>query len=774
MRNTRFLSWAQGFYVAGLVLGLLFIIPSPWFPLQLGKTAIVAACLFIASILFVVGGGARSLLRERSPLLILLGAILPIGYLLSYAFSIDRTVGFSGFAIESDTVLFVILGFLVYVLGIGLFRTLWSVRVLFIGLAGAAAFAAVFQFIVILFGSVVLPSAFSDHSVNLVGKWNDLGLLVGLIPLLLLLSLEFITSLQKRIFASIVAIASVVLLAIINFPLIWSLLLVFSIIVALWSYVTRRPSDSANYVKQVPWVPVIGILVSTLFLLWGAVVNTGLTNIFPVSSLEIRPNLASSLDVVKAAHGSSLERFVFGTGPQTFGQEWLVHKPLSVNQTPFWNLDFNVGYSSFVTALSSVGVLGALAWFMPFILVLIGLVYTLRSSHFGQREKLFVTYLATSSIYLWASLLFYVPSPAILLLAFALSGATLGFVFNKRQVEGVAEHAPSQGMQATIIFASIVLVLLVGWSAESVARRYVAEVYTNQGLIALQQGDVAQAETFSASSLGIEQTSDGLRLGIDAGLARLQQIGAVGTSPTPQQVQDFAAEAQKIIPLGKSALALDPNDYRVYVSLGRVYDYLNSLGVANAYDNAKQMYQVGELLNPTNPQIPLLVARLETVKGNLAGVTSALQQSLTLKPDYTDAILYVVQLDVAQKDIPSAIKAATAAVQSAPGVPSIWFELGLLYYSAGDTKDAIVPLEQALKLQSDYANAKYFLGLSYAAQNRTPDAITQFTDLATSNPDNQEVKLILSNLQAGRNPFTNAQPPVTPTPQNRTTAPISQ
>ena len=178
--------------------------------------------------------------------------------------------------------------------------------------------------------------------------------------------------------------------------------------------------------------------------------------------------------------------------------------------------------------------------------------------------------------------------------------------------------------------------------------------------------------------------------------------------------------------------------------------------------------------NPTNPEIPLLLARLEAAKGNLPGVQAALQQSLTLKPDYTDAILFVVQLDVAQKDIPNAIRAATAAVQSAPGVPSIWFELGLLYYSAGDTTDALVPLEQAVKIQSDYANAKYFLGLSYAAQNRVPDAIQQFVDLQASNPDNQEVKLILANLQAGRAPFTNAQPPVTNTPQDRTTAPISQ
>ena len=134
----------------------------------------------------------------------------------------------------------------------------------------------------------------------------------------------------------------------------------------------------------------------------------------------------------------------------------------------------------------------------------------------------------------------------------------------------------------------------------------------------------------------------------------------------------------------------------------------------------------------------------------------------------------VVQINVLDKDIPNAITAATAAVRSAPGVPSIWFQLGLLYYTNNEMQNASAALEQAIKLESNYANAKYFLGLAYANLNRTQDAISQFQDLAKTNPENQEVVLILNNLAQGRQPFENAKPPVTNTPQKRTTAPISQ
>ena len=104
-----------------------------------------------------------------------------------------------------------------------------------------------------------------------------------------------------------------------------------------------------------------------------------------------------------------------------------------------------------------------------------------------------------------------------------------------------------------------------------------------------------------------------------------------------------------------------------------------------------------------------------------------------------------------------------AAVRTAPGVPSLWFELGLLYYAQNDTKNAIPAFEQALVLEPNYANAQYFLGLSYAAQNRTDEAKALFETLAASNPGNAELQSILTNLAAGRSPLgTSTSPTLRP------------
>ncbi len=303
----------------------------------------------------------------------------------------------------------------------------------------------------------------------------------------------------------------------------------------------------------------------------------------------------------------------------------------------------------------------------------------------------------------------------------------------------------------------------------------IAQSYTAQGLLALNNGQVDQALAKAAQAQRFETNADALRLQEQAGLSKLQILAqATSTQQTAAVQKEFLDLAPKVIQAGQQAIVLSPHDYRSYAFLGQVYDFLSVLNVQNAYALAQGAYAKAAQENPTNPQIPLLEARLEATHNNMQGTQQFLKQSLTLKQNYTDAILFVVQLNVAQKNLQGAIQAAKVAVQTAPGVAPIWFELGLLYYSGNDTADAIPVFEQALKIQNNYANAKYFLGLSYYAQGRAADGVALFQDLQTTNPDNQEVALILSNMKAGKPPFTSAKPPITTPPQNRATAPISQ
>ena len=777
---SKLISWSRYALLAGIVLALVLVIPTAWFPFQLAKVAVFAVLLAVAAILFVLGRGTNEVVRSKGFYGVLAVALLPIAYLISAYFSVDRSVAFAGFGVESDTVLFATLLFLAFAMSFALFRTLRTVRMLLTAVFWALIAAAIFQFISIVFGSAAIPLAtFADRSVNLIGKWNDLGIISGLLVMLLLIRVEINTvSNAWRIVAGLVLAALAVLLGIINFSLVWGLVLGFSIVLSIIYVLMGRFSPegelAGHWAKRLPWFSIAAALVSISFLFFGASLNTHLTSLFPVSSLEVRPSYSSTLGIVEDARAGSIGRMLVGTGPNTFGQEWLLHKPAAVDQSDFWSLDFNVGFSTFITALGTVGLLGVLAWLVPLLLVLASLVRAVRLGALNREDKIVATTLGIASLFLLASILLYVPSQNIILLAMVLAGAAFGFLW--RQGQSAAPHdAPTSRLSnAGVLVAMVVLVVLVVWSSLDTSRRLIAEAYTGHGTEALSNGDVQGALNDAAAAQNVDNNGDVLRLALSAYSTQLQQIAASTSTPAATLQKQFAAVVQQAINTGQAAQKLNSQDYRPTLALAQVYDFLSSLNVQGAAATALTTYQEAAAQDPTNPTIPLAMARLEANQNNQVGTTKYLTEALTLKPNYTDAILLVVQLDVANKDIPNAIKAATAAAQTAPGVASIWFELGLLYYSSGDATHAAQALQQAITIEPDYANAQYFLGLSDYILKDTPDAIKQFQALAASNPGNAEVTLILNNLQAGKQPFDGAQPPVTPTPQTRDTAPVAQ
>ncbi len=656
-----------------------------------------------------------------------------------------------------------------YVLSFNYFRTLRTARMLTMVVFWALVAAAAFQGISILFGSSVIPfQTFADRSVNLVGKWNDLGLLCSLLVLLVCVRLEFSTqSMALRAVSYLGAALLVVLMAFVNFPLSWQFMLAGSIVLGLLALMRRRqerlPAQAGGdaplrWRAATPWFALAGIVISIIFLLYGTQINTSLTGTFPVSSLEVRPGLQSTLDVLSGVR-TNVSRTLVGTGPNTFGEVWLAQKPSAVNQTPFWNLDFNVGYSTLATAFGTVGLLGALAWLIPLILIIVSVTRVMRLGVLSRDERMVALTLSAGSIFLIAATVFYVPSQNIILLTFVLSGAAFGFFSRQgRSAVDEAQGSTMLGGVAVLCLAALLLVGTIGL-AYLTTRRFVAESYVGLGQQALAGGAATEALMYASKANHAELTADGLRLQVNAGGTKLNQIAQDKSLKQEDATKQFTDTVQSTITAGQAAVVLTPRDYRPYFALASVYDLLASLNVTGAYESAQGAYQAAQTFNPTSPAIPLALARLEALHGNAQGLQTNLSRALTLKPDYTDAILFVVQIDVARNDLNSAIRDTQTAVQTAPGVPSIWFELGLLYYAGNDTKDAVPALEQALKLSPNYANAKYFLGLSYYAQGNKDGSLQLFQQLAQSNPDNQTVKAILANLQSGKAPLTGLQQP---------------
>ena len=64
--------------------------------------------------------------------------------------------------------------------------------------------------------------------------------------------------------------------------------------------------------------------------------------------------------------------------------------------------------------------------------------------------------------------------------------------------------------------------------------------------------------------------------------------------------------------------------------------------------------------------------------------------------------------------------------------------------------DATKAFEQAIILDNNYANARYFLALAYLDANRKDDALAQLKIIEVSNPDNQMIKQLISEVEANK------------------------
>jgi tetratricopeptide (TPR) repeat protein len=220
---------------------------------------------------------------------------------------------------------------------------------------------------------------------------------------------------------------------------------------------------------------------------------------------------------------------------------------------------------------------------------------------------------------------------------------------------------------------------------------------------------------------------------------------------------DFQTKANKLIADARvnaeDSIKLDPTNFENYLQLGGVYDTLGSLGIQGTTDPARENYRQALLLNPKSPRVLFTLARLEYLGGDKVKAKQYLTEALTERPNYLEAVSFLVQLDLQEKNPDDAIAALKSAIAAEPTNFLLHFALGYLDYAKRDYQSAIPEFEGAVILNPVYADAKYFLGLSYYRVGRKDEALQQFTDVQTLNPDNKDVAKILLNLKQGRDPF---------------------
>jgi tetratricopeptide (TPR) repeat protein len=740
--------------IATIFGSLFFFIPYIPVTLPAAKGFLLSIGITLSFFFWLIarlGEGKFTAPRDR---LIVFAAAIPVVFFLASFFSSSKYVSFFGSGFEVGTFGSMLIMFLIFFLSSLYFQTekrLWN----FFGLLLLGAFIiAIFQ-LLYLFVDVgsLLPGFFRGAtSGNLIGSWNDFALFFGLITLLSIVTLDFLqTKGWVRVFQYFILLASIFFIIVINMPLVWLLVGLFSVIIFVYSISLQQAGVGlgGSHKKKFPFTALILILICFVFLVSNNTIGSLVSRYVNVSNSEVRLSLSATSQIaLKAIKHNPF----FGTGPNTFVVDWSLWKPADVAETIFWNVDFDNGFGLIPTFAATTGILG-LASIALFLVILF--IRGLQSFRVAVRDTLSSYFILTTLmilIYTWVAVIFYSPNIIMVMLAFASSGILIAILVYK-QVVGMSEFSfLSDPRNSFFSILGIIAVMIATISTTYLyAEKFTSIIFFSKSL----KVDTTSIDSLVASERMIRNaiSLDGNDLYYRAlSQIHIAQIGVLVSDKNISQ-DTLKSSIQQLVNAAQTsaleAVRQNPKQYQNHMNLGNIYAALVPLGVENSYESAVSAYIEAGKLAPQNPSIILARAQLELVKKNNAEAKKLIDQALTIKTNYAEALLLLAQIKQGEGDLPGAIKQAESAAQKSPNDPTIFFVIGSYRYNNADYKGAVDAFESAVILNPNYLNARYLLGQAYEKVGRTGDALIQYKILNKIVPENQDVIKAIESLSKG-------------------------
>lgn len=753
-----------------IVWFLLFLLPIIFLPTRVvpfdaTKKYLFAAAVLVALLLWTLGRFRSAKVRIVSDPVLGAMTLIPLAVATAAFFSPVPRTSFLGISFDVGTVAFLVAGVVgAWLVAAYALRTSFA-RNYYRWLGLLVLVVVGFQILRLALPEIFSFAPFLDPTLTLVGKWNDFGIFLGLTSLLSIIALMDRT--VRPGFARIVFLLSLVGLVAVNLYSVWLVVGISALGLVIYEAVLG-PGGKRRV--SIPGVILVGACLA--FILAGApdqFVGRQVARLGLPSVIEVRPSWSATAAVASDALKQNL---FFGIGPNRFVSQWLLSKPAEVNQTIFWEIDFNNGVGYIPVFLATSGLVGALAWFL-FLAALV--ISGLRTFTYGQfDEGLLVPGLMVwlSALYLWFFAFIYTPDTALIIMAFMLTGlyaAVAARLWGRKSWTFSLSHSETFGIIGSALLVAVGIVAPMGGGI-LLARKAYALAQFERATLAARTGNLDEAARLFEVSATYDGHDVASRLVAEASVGRLNQIidSGDGSAETQKKFQDISNTA---IIYARRATQNDPTRYTNWVTLGGVYRVLSNLKVQGAYEAALDSYSRALQLYPRSPGIYFEIARLELGRGSTKTAKELLQKSLEFKTNYTDAVLLLSQIESDAGNVSEAIKKAQQAATLAPDNAGVFFQLGLLQYRQGSYSAAATSLERAVAIIPSYSNARYFLGLTYDKLGRRTDARNQFLEIQKYNTGNKEVEQILKNLSDGRPILESVSGGA---PERRETSPIEE
>lgn len=600
--------------------------------------------------------------------------------------------------------------------------------------------------------------SFANVTFSPVGTFNDLAIfsaMVVLLGLIALLQLPLRKGLQLAV-AGLIAV-SLVVMAIVNFFHLWIVIGFFGLLLLVYTFTRDTLFAQVNEVKTAISPVLIGTtmlvcIVSILFVVAGEYLGARLSAMTNINYIEVRPSVTATLDVAKGVYK---EDILLGAGANRFADAWRLHKDPSINETLFWNTDFNAGFGFVPTLFVNLGVLGGLVMLVFHGLYLyMGTRMLLRANAADPFWYYFGVTTFAGAVFLWGMSYVYVSGPAILLLAALFTG--LSFVAFQALVPSAARTIPlvSSRRQGFLLMTVVIIIITASVSLLfTIGKQYVAQAQFTDARVTAQ----SQEEFEQKVSLAASQYRDDVFVGAlaQSKLLMLRQMLGI-QEPTEEDQQRFVTTSQQAIQLANYAISLDPSNPDAHATYADILIILAAAGVGEAENSANGKLEDARWRDPLNPGYDLMGAYMAVQLNDLPQAKERIGKALALKRNFSEALFLSSQIDIREGNIDGAISTTQSIITLEPNNPTRYYQLGVLYAAKKDNDAAIAAYQAAITRDQDFANARYMLALSYIDAKRLDDALRELRIVQETNQDNEQLKSLISQLETNGLPTNTA------------------
>jgi len=679
------------------VLLPIFIVPFLNVSFSFAKIGFIALFAVIVAVLAILEAINEKQVFRPGLVVTVAALAVPVAYFLSSLFSPARAISFIGQGVDLDTFFFVFIGFLLVFLVAYVYKrdgqATFSLVMSFLAVSCAIG---IFHLLRYAFGTGFLSlGLFTAVTANTVGSFSDLGIYFSVAAILSMVTLEFLPlNGTFKILGHVSLVVSFLMVLAANFNIfssvfglgfpisLTSLIAIFAIII----FAQKKVSG----MRAFPWVSCAVFIVALVCIVEAVpiaqafVSHTGVTQ---AEVLDLRVSPAGTAITSARVLGAGTRPLLLGTGPNRFSVAWGAFKPTqlpnSSNLSPYWDVDFNLGFGYVLTALATSGLIGGIAWAFFFVVMLWGVIKLL-SAVFSSHRKSEDPLIAFSSIavsiatlYLWLIAIIYTPGPAILAFTFFFTGL-LGALLIQNNVISLRKMSWAEsGYWKSFGVVLLLVILLSGIAVMSYewATRLVASLYAEQAVQLLQDQptQIDQAEALTYKAITIYPSDTYLRFYTDVALIRPMELVSSTNGIVSQQAvtEQIATDANQAVSAAQeAALNQNPTNYQNWIELGKAYETLTFLGATSSATLAAQSYSEAEALSPTSPLPPYLLGRLYLYGGNIQAGLAELQKAIVLKPDYADAErLYEQAAATTRQTMPVPETSSSAVASSSSAMP---------------------------------------------------------------------------------------------------------